>query len=87
MAELGYQNPTVTTDAKLDSTLLNPGDSSGAEVRRENVLMFTSSEARQLQEMSLIYGDDGSMSLQVRRHTERFGATDRRGGTGRGSTR
>jgi hypothetical protein len=87
MAELGYQNPTVTTDAKLETTLVNPGDASGAEVRRQNVQMVTSSESRQLQEMALIYADDGSMGAQMRRHVERYGATDARGGTGRGSTR
>lgn len=87
MAELGYQNPTVTTDARLDSTVLNPGDGSGIEVRRENVQVFSSSEDRQLREMDLLMQSDQGDFFMLRRHTERFSPSDRRGGYGRGSTR
>jgi len=87
MAELGYQNPTVSTDSKLDSTLVNPGDSSGIEVRRENVQIFSSSEDRQLRQMDALFQSDQSDLSSIRRHTERFSPSDRRGGCGRGSTR
>lgn len=87
MADLGYQNPTVSTDSKLDSTLLNPGDASGIEVRRENVQIFSSSEDRQLRQMDALFQSDQSDLSCTRRHTERFSPMDRRGGCGRGSTR
>jgi hypothetical protein len=87
MAELGYQNPTVSTDSKLESTLVNPGDASGIEVRRENVQIFTSSEERQMRQMDSLFQSDQSDLFAVRRHTERFSPMDRRGGCGRGSTR
>jgi hypothetical protein len=87
MAELGYQNPTVSTDAKLESTLVNPGDQSGTEVRRENVQVFGSSEERQLKQMDLLMQSDQSDFFSLRRHAERFSPMDRRGGCGRGSTR
>jgi hypothetical protein len=87
MAELGYQNPTISTDSKLDSTVLNPGDASGVEVRRENVQIFSTSEDRQMRQMDSLFQSDQCDLSAVRRHTERFSPMDRRGGCGRGSTR
>jgi hypothetical protein len=85
-AYLKYQNPAAT-DANLDVTIVDPGSTTGIPTVRENMQIFTSPESRQLQETSFLQGIDAAAHSQVRRQTEHISLVDRRGGTGRGSTR
>lgn len=83
---LNYQDP-LTKVASLDYTPVDPGPSGGIPTVRENVQVFSSFEDRQSRQMDSLFQSDQSDLFQARRHTERISPSDRRGGTGRGSTR